>query len=316
MPSTTTHLGDETFWDWFSAGQDYLQSQLEGASSSRGGWRGGWAGWFSYEMKEESLSGYKRRSVGHANGQVQQVDACCTWSDSIVQRSPEGEWIARGVLEGNSVDVDEQPHMVQWLRESGCRFGITQREWIEFQSSVHEILETGHSASQQPADAFPTFHPVANGEDYRTRIDACREAIRQGESYELTMTTRFDAQLGTNDPYALYLRLRRHNPAYYSTFISLPDLDTPEGRGSHILSSSPERFLKIQDGEVEMMPIKGTRARVKPGQCVCPDGPHTGGSEAQKRACEEEASRRDQLIGEELQNDPKERAENLMVCFG
>lgn len=265
-------------------------------------------------MKEESLAGYKRRPSDTANGQVQQVDACWTWSDTVVQRTPDGEWIARAVLEGSALDSDEVPHMVQWLRESGCRFGISQREWIDFQSNVQEVIEAGNPATTHAANAFPTFHPVANGEDYRTRIDACREAIRQGESYELTMTTRFDAHLGSNDPYALYLRLRRHNPAYYSTFISLPSLETAEGRGIHILSSSPERFLKIQDGEVEMMPIKGTRARVKPGQCVCPEGPHSRDTVAQKRACEEEAVRRDQLFGEELQNDPKERAENLMVC--
>lgn len=232
----------------------------------------------------------------------------------MVQRTPEGEWRARAVLAGLPSEDHDEPAMISWLREQGCRFGVEEGEWNAFRDDVRDVLNSPPSSSSVAASAFPTFHPVANGDDYRTRIDACREAIRQGESYELTMTTRFDAELGQRDPYELYLRLRQFNPAYYSTYISLPDLETPRGRGVHILSSSPERFLKIQDGEVEMMPIKGTRARPKAGQCVCSDVRHgPDASEEEKRQCAEAARRVDRQIGEELQNDPKERAENLMV---
>ena len=62
-----------------------------------------------------------------------------------------------------------------------------------------------------------------------------------------------------------------------------------------------------------MMPIKGTKARVKPGQCVC--GPETGcrGQDKASQACAEFGKMMDIAIGKELQGDLKERAENLMV---
>jgi para-aminobenzoate synthetase len=133
------------------------------------------------------------------------------------------------------------------------------------------------------------------------------------------LTTRFEATLpqsqsSQDETYALYLKLRARNPAYYSTYISFPTLQTPKGQGLHVVSSSPERFLKIDEKrEVEMMPIKGTLARVKPGQCVCT--PETGcrGLDKGSEACDEAGKREDARRADWLRNDKKERAENLMA---
>jgi para-aminobenzoate synthetase len=74
--------------------------------------------------------------------------------------------------------------------------------------------------------------------------------------------------------------------------------------------------LRIDEGVVEMMPIKGTRARVKPGQCVCTEGRGCGGREDERggEACKRAGKEEDRRRGEALRCDPKERAENLMVC--
>ncbi|WWD22621.1 hypothetical protein CI109_107114 [Kwoniella shandongensis] len=293
----TLPLSDKTtFWDWFSAGNQILTARLGTRSSRTNGWRGGWVGWFGYEMKEESLQGYTRRNK---NGtQADEVDAAWAWSDKLLERTSDGEWIARGVLRheaggGEETASEGESEMLNWLRKQGIEFGLEPADWQEYLDEIQPILMgSADRATTQPASSFPTFRPSATGEDYRTRIDACREAIRQGESYELTLTTRFDASAPNLDPYSLYLRLRSFNPAYYSTYINFPCLSTPRGQGMSVLSSSPERFLRIDgDRRVEMMPIKGTRARVKPGQS------------------KEEDARR----GEELRNDHKERAENLMI---
>ena len=69
-----------------------------------------------------------------------------------------------------------------------------------------------------------------------------------------------------------------------------------------------------REREVEMKPIKGTRARVKAGQCVCVPGRGCEGLSLNREACDEEARLEDQRIGNDLQADTKERAENLMVC--
>ena len=77
----------------------------------------------------------------------------------------------------------------------------------------------------------------------------------------------------TGEGIDLYVRLRRANPAPYSAYLRLG--------GVEVLSSSPERFLTVRDGRVETKPIKGTLPRELPAQLLC--------------------------------DDPKTRAENLMI---
>lgn len=372
-----------------------------------GGWKGGWVGWFAYEMKGESLEGYlSPRLTNGSNGssgvgqEGEEVDACWAWSSTVLERTEEGEWIARGVVDDegakqtngrnhtNGHGTSKTPSMIDWLLNSGISLTVSSKQLDQYTERIQTILLSGSLDVQpiSPAKKFPTFHPVNSGEDYCKRIDACRENIRQGESYELTLTTRFlacaspgsqtasksdqndgingeslksqeetrstngndasqevdDVASRQNDPYRLYLRLRSFNPAYYSSYLSFPTILSPTGKGIHILSSSPERFLRITsslptdellpsstesdsstfDGKprsvsrarrVEMKPIKGTRARVKPYECVCMDGEGCRGMDPGSIECLKEGQRVDVRRGEELQEDVKERAENLMV---
>jgi len=174
---------------------------------------------------------------------------------------------------------------------------------------------------------MPRFRPTTTSESYSSSIERCREAIRAGESYELTLTTSFSSTLlPQTEPIDLYLHLRKFNPAYYSAFLSFPEISTPRGRGLHILSTSPERFLKIEhvpgvqkgdvgrlERRVQMMPIKGTKARVPLDVCACVPGRGCGGANQGSPECRAEAKEQDRLRGEELKADLKERAENLMI---
>lgn len=115
---------------------------------------------------------------------------------------------------------------------------------------------------------------------YLDDIERCRAFIRDGDSYELCLTNLIRAT-PVADPLALYRILRRVNPAPYAAFLRFGELA--------ILSSSPERFLRIdRERRVESKPIKGTRPR-------------------RGDAADDEALRRD------LQDSEKDRAENLMI---
>ena len=308
------------------------------------GFRGGWIGWFGYEMKEECLQGYKRKPrVPDEPGVTDEVDACWSWSDWVLERAVDGEWILRGTLS------DTQPHaptpteesLSGWLDTLGLKIGFSEETFESLFESICNSLKQDSPHRRDVATSFPTFRPVSDGQDYRSRIDSCRESIRQGDSYELTLTTPFEATKPKQvDPYDLYLRLRRQNPAYYSAYMSFPNIATSKGRGICILSSSPERFLKIEsspnstsvdstlrtpspDSEaegsdvrrrrIEMMPIKGTRARIPKGKCVCTSTTGCHRLDPGSECCEQERVRVDARIGTELQEDVKERAENLMV---
>jgi len=272
-------------------------------------------------MKEESLQGYRR--AANAGEKAEEVDAAWAWCNWILERVPEGQWTVRGLIDDTPCDraagQGRPESLVEWFDQLGISPGLSSAEYDELANDIEATLSTTSTESVvSPASAFPRFTPISNGEDYQSRIDQSREAIRQGDSYELTLTTSFTSSLKeTDDPYALYVRLRTFNPAYYSTYMSFPSLSTPRGKGIHVLSSSPERFLKIEaEGGgrmVEMMPIKGTRARPKVGQCVCALGRGCEGMGKWGEKCREEWERVDAKIGQELQDDLKERAENLMV---
>ena len=105
--------------------------------------------------------------------------------------------------------------------------------------------------------------------------------LRLGNSYEVNLTYREAIEPSDVDPVAVYRRLRAANPAPYAGFL--------QHQGRHLLSSSPERFATVdRDRVLETKPIKGTTPR---------------GSDPAE----------DDALAGRLADDPKYRAENLMI---
>lgn len=118
--------------------------------------------------------------------------------------------------------------------------------------------------------------------DYLDHIRQIHEAIRRGDTYQINYTTRLHLQAYGN-PVSLYRRLRQ--PVPYAVLSHLPDA---EGQSAWTLCFSPELFLKIaSDGTISTEPMKGT-------------APILGDGQDERRAAE-------------LQADPKNRAENVMI---
>lgn len=118
--------------------------------------------------------------------------------------------------------------------------------------------------------------------DYLNCIRQIHEAIRRGDTYQINYTTRLHLQAYGN-PVSLYRRLRQ--PVPYAVLSHLPDA---EGKSAWTLCFSPELFLKIgADGTISTEPMKGT-------------APILGDGQDERRAAE-------------LQADPKNRAENVMI---
>jgi len=94
---------------------------------------------------------------------------------------------------------------------------------------------------------------------YKEEIASCLESIRDGQSYELCLTTQLRAKRGNLKGLPLYLRLRRTNPAPFACYLRLSD-------ELEIVCCSPERFVKVDaKNNVECKPIKGTRKRGRTG---------------------------------------------------
>jgi anthranilate synthase component 1 len=116
-------------------------------------------------------------------------------------------------------------------------------------------------------------------DEYAALIERCRDAIRDGDAYQLCLTTRFSVD-GTIDAVDAYRRLRSATPAHHGGLVVT--------HGVALASASPERFLEVGGGVVRTRPIKGTRPR--------------GGTP------EEDAA-----LASELVESVKERAENVMI---
>lgn len=91
-------------------------------------------------------------------------------------------------------------------------------------------------------------------EQYLLAIKRAKEYIARGDIYQLNLSQRFQAKTGFS-AFEIYRRLRRINPSYFSAYFDAGDFQ--------ILSSSPERFLKLDGDLVVTRPMKGTRRRGK-----------------------------------------------------
>ena len=134
----------------------------------------------------------------------------------------------------------------------------------------------------KPACYFPMRGRVGSSftpEGFKQAIRAGIEYVHAGDCFQVNLAQRLLAPLGEH-PLQLYARLRQVNPAPFAGYFDLGD--------QVIASASPERFLLLNEQTVVTRPIKGTRPR---GQT--PDA--------------------DEQIARELQNSPKDRAENVMI---
>jgi len=130
-------------------------------------------------------------------------------------------------------------------------------------------------------DPPPSPPSLSRSKDqYLRDIETCLTRLHEGESYEICLTNQLQAELDA-DPLDLYRRLRQVNPAPFAAYLRFG--------GLAVLSSSPERFLRVSGGgEAEARPIKGTSRR--------------------GTAPEEDAH-----LAAALAADEKNRAENLMI---
>ena len=132
-----------------------------------------------------------------------------------------------------------------------------------------------------PAAGVPAPEPSSNftRADFEAVVRRIQEYIAAGDVFQAVPSQRFSTTFGL-PAISLYRSLRRINP---SPFLFLLDLE-----GFSLVGSSPEVLVRLRDGTVTVRPLAGTRPR---------------GSDAAE----------DRRLAEELLEDPKERAEHLML---
>jgi anthranilate synthase component 1 len=116
---------------------------------------------------------------------------------------------------------------------------------------------------------------------YIAAVARIHSYILEGDVFQVNLSRRWEITLaGSASPASLFSELAQHNPAPFAGMASWD--------AASIISSSPERLVRVRNGVVETRPIAGTRPR--------------GAATASDRA-----------YSEELLAHPKERAEHIML---
>lgn len=140
-------------------------------------------------------------------------------------------------------------------------------------------LENQSTPTHKPFALTSAWRSNMSREQYGEKFRQVQRYLHSGDCYQVNLAQRFQAQY-QGDEWLAFMRLNHTNRAPFSAFIRLEE--------GAILSLSPERFIQLENQQIQTRPIKGTLPRL--------DSPDA-----------------DRLQAQTLANSPKDRAENLMI---
>jgi len=109
------------------------------------------------------------------------------------------------------------------------------------------------AAPSYPVPDVPGLRSNFTRAGYLDAVARVIEYVYAGDLFQANLSQRLQAPLA-GTPFELYRRLRQRNPAPFAAYLDFGDVV--------VASSSPERFLRVDEGgRVETRPIKGTRPR-------------------------------------------------------
>ncbi|KJV07110.1 aminodeoxychorismate synthase component I [Methylocucumis oryzae] len=170
-----------------------------------------------------------------------------------------------------AIIVDHQLQKAFWLD-----YGLTSERRAQL---LPRFSQTLTPCATKPFTVLSKVRCNFDKTSYAQAFHCIKHYLTEGDCYQVNLTQRFEADCAGH-PWSAYALLRKLNPAPFSAYLNLADVQ--------VLSSSPERFLLVTDNTVETKPIKGTKPR-----------------KADPVQDDEQATL--------LQNSPKDRAENLMI---
>jgi anthranilate/para-aminobenzoate synthase component I len=253
-------------------------------------WSGGrsFVGWLEHDDVSLSYDANRRAVYEHRSGQLRQIgddifaelaarrdDGCVGWVGYLGYACRPDLPALRARAPGHVDPVD-----ACWLRPS---------RYLEFDHETHAVILHGFDdlpswdfaePSAPPGVAAPSDPLSWSQERYADAFSEVQRQLRLGNSYEVNLTYRMSVS-SPADPLTVYRWLRRFNPAPYACYLRHADLA--------VLCSSPERFMRLNGRRLETRPIKGTTPRNNNDQAA------------------------DEALAKRLRDEPKFRAENLMV---
>ena len=198
---------------------------------------GGWVGYIAYEAGNsfEMLPKRKSNELELADAYFMQVDRLIVYDHNlnklkyIITAEPYPD---KSKYDQYTVEINRMWEKIDLtLSKSLCK------------SSAKKNYEVSNSIN---------FQSNLSPNNYKKIVNRAKTYISDGDIYQANLSQRFSTEFN-GDPLNLYLKLRDVNPAPFSGFLKFSDFT--------IISSSPERLLKVKDDKLETRPIAGTCPR-------------------------------------------------------
>lgn len=150
----------------------------------------------------------------------------------------------------------------------------------EVEEDFQEIVESQKSKVGSTNKTEFSINQRVSKDDYLKKVGKVLEHIQRGDIYEANFCMEFYTENAIINPLETYKKLNQISQSPFSLYF--------KNQNHYVLCSSPERYLKNENGKIISQPIKGTSKRFE----------------------DSELDNRSKI---ELQQNPKERSENIMI---
>jgi len=223
---------------------------------------GGAVGWFSYDLKDR-LEKLPDRAIND----LQMSDINIGFYDTIliidnlkkktyISSSGFPEAGKRRKLRAKARLENFKARLEMFYGDSSFAWDTTYRDSSRL-SGIVSGRELSRRGGREPSRSVSRKGEITSNltkEEYIRAVLKAKEYIRRGDIYQVNFSHRFHTQFA-GSPFKLYSALREINPAPFASYLNFGDIK--------VVSSSPERFIKVSSRNVETRPIKGTMPRGK-----------------------------------------------------
>lgn len=243
---------------------------------------GGFVGYIGYDVVKffERVPDYNKPSIDMPDIFLMLADTILIF-DNLKQtiKVVYNAYIENGDLKKIYDDAERRINtIINYLKENGISENLSNSDvnyhTMNMQSKVR-LLNINPLADKVSGDFSSNF----SKDDFLQAVEKAKGYIGSGDIIQVVLSQRFNKDADTH-PFTLYRAIRLINPSPYMYYIDAGDYQ--------MVGSSPEILVRLEGDRIILRPIAGTRKR--------------GESDIEDKALEDD-----------LRNDPKERAEHIML---